>query len=441
MAGDRADRADRDGGADRADRGPLPMSRRGFLGATGGLLAGSAVAGAGGAPSEGGTARPPLPAGHAPADAVPFYGPRQGGIVTPPQRHGCFAAFDLAIDHRRDLVSLLQRWTRIAADLCAGRPSGRLTGDLDAVEPDSGAALGLGPSRLTINVGFGPSLFGVGGPDRFGLRSRWPMALVEVPPLPGDEVEPRCAGGDLTVHACADDPQVAFHTVRQLTRAAAGIAAVRWAQAGFNESMAAAGTPRNLTGFKDGTANPTTDAQLDEFVWVGVGQDQEWMRGGTYVVARRIRILLEAWDAEPLGAQQKVIGRYKRSGAPLGRTSEHDPLDLDTTDAAGEPVIPRDAHVRLASPQDNWGQMLLRRSYSYDDGVRPLRGAAGGGLDAGLFFVAYQQNPRLAAIPILAKLARHDALRRFTVHTASAVAALPPGVPGPGHWIGEQLFD
>ena len=373
-------------------------------------------------------------------EIVPFYGSHQGGITTPPQRHGFFAVLDLQTRRREDLVTLLRGWTRIAARLCAGRPAGQLDSDPEAVEPDSGAALGLGPSRLTVNIGFGASLFGVKGPDRFGLRHRWPMALIDVPPLPGDEVQRRHTGGDLTLHACADDPQVAFHAVRQLTRAAGTLAVVRWAQVGYNESVAAGGTPRNLTGFKDGTINPTTGTELNRFVWA-VDDDQQWMRGGTYLVARRIRIQLEAWDALTLGAQQRVIGRYKRSGAPLGRAHERDALDLDATDAAGRPLIPADAHVRLTSPQENWGQMLLRRSYSYDGGGGPPLGASDGDkLDAGLLFVAYQQNPRLAAIPMLEKLARGDALRRFTVHTASAVAALPRGPAGPGHWIGEGLF-
>ncbi len=311
---------------------------------------------------------------------------------------------------------------------------------------DGGEARGLGPARLTVTLGFGPSLFGVGAPDRFGLRSRWPMALAPVPPLPGDRIDGRAAGGDLTVQACADDAMVAFHAVHRLAGVAGSAASVRWAQACFNEAAVARGTPRNLTGFKDGTFNPTTGEELDEFVWVGPGQGASWMHGGTYVVVRRIRILLAAWDALPPGDQERVIGRHKGSGAPLGARREEDPLDLAATDAAGRPVIPLDAHVRVASPHENWGQTILRRSYSYNDGVAPSAPAADGGpargaLDAGLLFVAYQQNPRLGAVPILGRLARHDALRRFTVHTASAVAAVPPAAPGPGHWVGERLFD
>lgn len=408
-----------------------PFTRRGFFGAVGGVVAGVTLAGT----QAGGRADA---ASSPDADTVPFYGRHQAGITTVPQRNMYFAAFDVQSSERADLVALLRRWTAVAANLCAGQPATAGGGRLSNVEPDSGATVGLGAARLTVNVGFGPSLFGVGGADRFGLRSRWPMALVELPVFPGDALDPANTGGDLTVQACADDSQVAFHAIRQLDRSAGPTASIRWMQAGFNETAASAGTPRDLLGFKDGTVNPRGAGQLDEFVWVDDSQDQPWMVGGTYLVIRRIRLLLDRWDAETLGSQQQVIGREKGSGAPLGARDEQDPPDFEARSADGTPVIPFDAHIRLASPQQNWGQMLLRRSYTY--GTGPGVGDGHGGVDAGLVFCAYQQNPRLAFIPIYRRLADQDALRHFAVHTASAIAALPPGAPDPSGWVGEQLF-
>jgi deferrochelatase/peroxidase EfeB len=233
--------------------------------------------------------------------------------------------------------------------------------------------------------------------------------------------------------------------LRQLARAADGVATVRWSQAGFNESSAVGTTPRNLMGFKDGTINPVTDSALREFVWVG-SEGPEWITGGTYLVVRRIRIALERWDAQSLGAQQNVIGRYKVSGAPLGRTHEFDPLDLDAKDGSGKSYIPSGSHVRLASPQENWGQMMLRRSYSYAGGVDQYVGtrtpvSEPSSFDAGLVFFAYQRNPRLAFIPIYRKLASNDSLSRFTTHTASAIAAIPPAASQPGRFVGQQLLE
>lgn len=421
-------------------RHPGGITRRGFLGAMGGVVAGGSLVGShgdGASAAEDGLVR-------AHGETVAFFGARQAGVTTPPQRHSVFVAFDLQTESRRELISLLQRWTSTAANLCVGRPADPLRSGPAAVEPDSGAALGLGPARLTVNFGFGPSLFGMGAPDRFGLRDRWPMALVEMPAFPGDQLTSSSSGGDLTVHVCVEDPQVAFHAMQQLARAGAGTTTIRWSESGFNETSASDGAPRNLMGFKDGIVNPTTDSELDRFVWVTASQDQDWMLGGTYLVVRRIRMLLGTWDAESLDAQQRAIGRHKLSGAPLGGRVDTDPLDLDARRSDGDLVIPREAHVRLASAAENWGQMLLRRSYAFTNGVSPLpgRGMAEGtdALDAGVLFFAYQQNPRLAFIPIYTRLAVNDALRNFTVHTASAIAALPPGVSGPGHWVGEELF-
>lgn len=422
------------------------LSRRRFLGAAGGLVSGAALGSA-----TSGMARTLAAAGSSTSGpgqldgSVPFYGRHQAGVTTPQQRFSLFATFDVCTVVRKELARMLQRWTEVAAELCAGGSVGIRQDRPDAVAPDSGSTVGLGPARLSVNFGLGPSLFGVGGPDRFGLRPSWPLALVELPPFPGDQIAHRDAGGDLTVHACADDPQVVFHALQQITRAAAGRAAIRWTQSGFNEAAVTAGTPRDLLGFKDGTINPRTTGELEEFVWVGEGQDQAWMRDGTYLVVRRIRLLLDRWDAQTLGAQERVIGRRKWSGAPLGKEEEFDALDLDRRTDDGRLVIPSDAHVRLAAPSENWAQMLLRRSYGFSDGAMHVDGESGTGarassLDAGLLFCAYQQDPRLAFIPIYGKLATRDALRQFTVHTASAVAAIPPGAPGPGHWVGEGLL-
>lgn len=407
------------------------VSRRRFLGAAGALVAGGALAGAGASVelTQGLGAQPGVPD----QGVLPFYGEHQAGVVTPPQRHSYFAALDVTTNDRGELAALMKRWSALASRLCQGDEVG------------AGEAAGLGAARLSVNFGFGPSLFGVGAPDRFGLRAKWPMALVQVPRDLGDRIAPSQAGGDFTLHACANDPQVAFHAVHQLLRTAEGTVSLRWAQAGFNEQAATGSTARDLIGFKDGTVNPATPAQLADFVWVGSAQDQDWMVGGTYLVARRIRVLLVSWDDLSTTAQEAVIGRHKASGAPLGREHEDDALDLGARYPDGRFVIPPDAHVRLASAAENWGQMLLRRSYAYNNGASPPAEeepsrSSTAGLDAGLLFYAYQQDPRLAFIPIYAKLARRDALRHFTLHTASAVSALPPGARGPDEYVGQGLF-
>lgn len=416
------------------------VSRRGFLGAVGGMAAGAAVTGAGiDLASRGATA-----AALSDLDSVErFFGVHQGGITTFPQSHTCFAILDVTTERRQELAELMRSWTSIASKLASGKSVAPFSGE-NKVEADSGEAIGLGPARLTINFGFGPSLFCVDGADRFGLADQQPMQLVPLPAFPGDHFVEATTGGDLSINACADDPQVAFHAVRQLVRAAGGAASLRWAQAGFNEAAAATGTPRNLMGFKDGTVNPRTEGELSSYVWVGE-EGPAWMKGGSYLVVRRIRIDLDGWDAKPLGDQERVIGRHKLSGAPLGTTEEFAPLDLDATNDLGDPVIPLDAHVRLASPQHNWGQMMLRRSYAYDNGADASTETSAGSscpaFDAGLLFVCYQRAPRFAFIPIFRNLARQDALTRYTTHTASAIVAVPPAAPHQGRWVGQRLLE
>ncbi len=371
---------------------------------------------------------------------VPFYGVRQAGIATPTQERLHFAAFDLASTARRgDLRELLRAWTAAAARMCAGQSAGSDPGDPKAPPVDTGEAQELPASRLTITFGFGPSLFGRPGADRFGLAAQRPAALADLPAFPGEQLDPARSGGDLAVQVCADDAQVAFHAVRNLTRIARGVAVLRWDQLGFGRASStsqAQATPRNLMGMKDGTNNLQAEepAQLDEHVWVGANDQPAWMRGGSYLVARRIRMLLEVWDRSTLDDQEQTIGRSKATGAPLGGQHEHDPVDLAAKHPGGQPQIPVDAHIRLASHASNDGAKLLRRGYSFTDGIDQL-----GQLDAGLFFLAYQRDPRRQFVPIQRRLAAQDALNEYIRHTGSALFAIPPGTRE-GGYAGETLL-
>jgi deferrochelatase/peroxidase EfeB len=117
-------------------------------------------------------------------------------------------------------------------------------------------------------------------------------------------------------------------------------------------------------GFKDGTNNLVAEdtSALRRYVWVGRDEQPAWMRGGSYMVVRRIRMLLEVWDRSTLADQEATIGRVKESGAPLGKRREHDTVDL-TARSDGELVIANDAHIRLAAPELNHGARMLRRGY------------------------------------------------------------------------------
>ncbi len=374
-----------------------------------------------------------------PTDTVPFYGSHQAGIGTPAQQGIEFAAFDVVAERRQDVAELMRSWSHAAARLCAGRTVGPVTDNLLVPPPDTGEAQGSPVANLTVTFGFGPSLFESDGLDRFGIAAARPAALVELPTFPGDQLDPSRGGGDIAVQACADDPIVAFHAIHDLTRMGRGLVTLRWAQSGFSRTSSTSRsqtTPRNLMGFKDGTDNVRGEdhAAMASAVWVG-GEGPAWMERGSYLVARRIRILLEVWDRSTLDEQQQTIGRHKLSGAPLSGIAEFDPPDLAAVDQAGHLLIPADAHIRLAAPADNSGARLLRRGYSFFDGVDEL-----GELDAGLFFLCYQRDPRRQFVPIQRRLASTDALNRYVRPTSSSVFACPPGAPA-GGWVGQRLLE
>jgi deferrochelatase/peroxidase EfeB len=263
---------------------------------------------------------------------VPFYGRHQAGIATRQQAHLHFASFAFDGTRVRDLRDLLVGWSEAAAAMSAGEPVQTRLASEGPGPADSGEALGLDPASLTITVGLGRTLFEQAGRDRLGLRFRLPAELAPLPRFRGEQLEPRLCGGDLCVQACADDPQVAFHAVRMLAHiASAGGTRVLWNQVGFLRAAGEqAAMPRNLLGFKDGTNNILGDdhAAMNRCVWVEAADEPAWMRGGSYLVARRIRIWFDTWDATSLAEQERVIGRRKQSGAPLGGRYEHDAVNL-----------------------------------------------------------------------------------------------------------------
>jgi deferrochelatase/peroxidase EfeB len=418
------------------------VSRRGVLGAAGVGLAGVAAGVAGGLALD---RQDATPAAVSPGSrSYPFYGQYQAGIVTPVQDRLHFAAFDVQTSSREELQQLLQDWTQAAARMTQGLGAGELgptSGSYDAPPDDTGEAIGLPPAGLTITFGFGPTLFRSNGKDRFGIADRQPAGLERLPHFPGDNLDPSRSDGDLCVQACADDPQVAVHAIRNLARIAFGRAALRWSQLGFGRTSSTStsqATARNLFGFKDGTMNLKAEdpAGVDQHVWVPAGADPKasWLDGGSYLVARRINMTIETWDRQPLSEQERVIGRTKAEGAPLSGGTEFTQPNFTTLGRGNEPLVARDAHVRLVHPDSNNGVQMLRRGYNFVDGSTNL-----GRLDAGLFFIAYVRDPLTHYIPIQTKIGRGDGMSEYLQHTGSALFAVPPGVQQ-GQYVGQALF-
>ncbi|WP_105036114.1 iron uptake transporter deferrochelatase/peroxidase subunit [Cryobacterium aureum] len=414
------------------------LSRRGLLG-----LAGASVAGIGLGVAGDRVALVATPSAASASAVYPFYGSHQAGIVTPAQDRLHFAAFDVSAGTTRaELIELLQDWTIAAAAMTAGQDIGEygaVSGPYDAPPEDTGEAQGLPTAGLTITFGFGPTLFETAdGVDRFGLAARRPADLTPLPHFPGDDLDTGRSDGDLCIQTCSNDPQVAVHAIRNLSRIAFGRAALRWSQLGFGRTSSTSttqATPRNLFGFKDGTANikaEEPDVVTDQ-VWVSSSDGPAWLAGGSYLVVRRIRMTIETWDRSILSEQEAVFGRTKGAGAPLSGGTEFSEPDFTLAGREDRPLIGATAHVRLAHPTKNQGVKLLRRGYNFVDGNDDL-----GRLEAGLFFISFQRSPaQFTAVQL--NLAKHDALNEYIRHVGSALFAVPAGATA-GSYVGAPLF-
>ncbi|MEU8775596.1 Dyp-type peroxidase [Streptomyces sp. NPDC048606] len=391
------------------------FSRRSVL-AAGGL---AALAGGGVATAVAPSGRDD--AGDAPA-VIPFHGPHQAGILTPRQQQVRLAAFDFgARTDRGRAAALLLRWTSAAERLVRGEAVPPELEPPGSRAADTGVLDGSGPARLTVTFGLGPHFF-----DRTGLTTARPEALAPLPSFPEDQLDSARGDGDLLVQIGSDDALVTAHVLRTFQRLAHGEAKLRWTMAGFT----AADGRRNLMGQVDGTNNPDPAKALV------TGPDAPaWLAGGSYVVIRRIRMLLDHWDTLPPTHREQALGRRTADGAPLTGGTEHTPVDLTATRPDGVPVIATNAHVRLAAPASNNGATMLRRGWSYHDGLRP-----DGTPDAGLLFLAWQPDPRTGFIPVQRRLSRGDALSRYLVHESSALFAVPAGIR-PGGYVAQTLLE
>ena len=408
----------------RAEPTASGMSRRRLLGTAGatGLVLGAAGGAVGYAAAPSG-ATPLTSVG---ATKVPFHVKHQPGITEPLQSRGHLLAFDLAPGTgRREAAALLRRWSDTARRLMAGKFES---------EDDSDIARDAGPSSLTLTFGFGYSFFA-----RTGLEQQRPTALDPLPAFSSDRLDRARSDGDLWVQIGADDALVAFHALRAVQKDAGAAARVRWQMNGFNRSPGATARPmttRNLMGQVDGTRNPKPqEPDFDERIFVPEEGEPAWMANGSYVVVRRIRMLLDDWEKLSLREQEGVIGRRKADGAPLSGGDEKTDMDLEKTDAQGNLVVPINAHARITRPDQNGGAAMLRRPFSYHDGIDP-----DGTPDAGLLFVCWQADPLRGFVPVQRKLDRGDALTPFVRHETSGLFAVPGGA-AEGEYVGQALLE
>jgi len=410
----------------------VDLSRRKFLKGTATGAAGTALAGGvliGGARADANAATLSDPAE---AASYPFHGTNQSGVLTPgpsgKQAATCVAAFDSMTTDKAALADLLQTITARARFLTAGG----ISPNLGVSQPPSDSDV-LGPvvpaDGLTVTLSAGSTLFD----DRYGLTASKPLKLKPMTTFPNDSPEDAWLHGDLLVQLCANHQDTIHHAIRDITKHTRGGMQLRWKIEGYNSPPRPTGTGRNLLGFKDGTANPT-GALASDLIWVDDPAEPSWAQGGSYLVVRLIRMLVEFWDRVSINEQEGMFGRRRDTGAPLDGTSE-----FDTPNYKADPngsVIPLDSHIRLANPRtpQTANQRLIRRSYNYDLGID-----VNGNLQAGHIFIAYQQDVDRQFETVQRRLI-NEPLVDYVQPFGGGYFFTLPGVRDASDWYGKTLL-
>ncbi|MBB4674945.1 dye decolorizing peroxidase [Crossiella cryophila] len=362
-----------------------PLSRRGLLlglGATG-LLAGCHV--------------PDAPA--APASGPRAHGPHQAGVASPAiaQRHCDFSVWDApGADWRALLRTLGDRITALT------NPT--------PTPAAPGALAGLPPADLTITVGIGPRVVATITPGQPGAT--------DLPAFAREQIRPEHRGGDLMLQVCAGDPLVVSLAVTELLRELD--LRPRWRQTAFRGESRPDGAARNIFGFTDGIVVPRGEEELRREVWLD--------SGASIAVIRRLRLDVPGFLAQPVPRQEAVFGRRRDTSEPLSGGGPAAEIDLTAKSADGEYLVPADSHVRRAHPLTSGSGLMLRRSYSYDDGPA----------DRGLLFVCFQRELR-TFVATQHRLDEGDALMHYATATASGTFLVLPGF-GPDRPLGATLF-
>jgi porphyrinogen peroxidase len=209
---------------------------------------------------------------------------------------------------------------------------------------------------LTVVVGVGSAAW-----DRLFSGPR-PAELHPFPQIAGEKHRAVTTPGDLLFHIRATQMDLCFEVAGQIMDRLRGSATIVDEVHGFKYF-----DERDLLGFVDGTENPTGRAA---FMAVTVDDADPAFAGGSYVHVQKYLHDLDAWNALPVEAQERVVGRSKLA-------------DIEMADD----VKPSNSHVALNVITDSDGNELkiLRDNMPF--------GKPGHG-EFGTYFIAYSRSPR-----------------------------------------------
>src|ERR1700723_3804311 len=122
---------------------------------------------------------------------------------------------------------------------------------------------------------------------------------------------------------------------------------------------------RDLVGFVDGTENPSGRAASDAVL---IGEEDAAFAGGSYVMVQKYLHDMKGWNALPVEAQEKIIGRKKLSD-----------IELD------EAVKPSSSQSSLTTIEEDGKEIKILRDNM------PFGSAAPG--EFGTYFIGYSRSP------------------------------------------------
>jgi len=253
----------------------------------------------------------------------------QAGIIPAPSPNALFLVLR---------VLAPQKNGKAVAKVAAGVPA--LVEKIGAVDPRA---------KLVCTVSFGSKFWDAISP---GKR---PTGLRPFKALAAEGRRAPSTGGDVLFHILSKRHDLNFELAMRIRTQLGDAVEVMDEVHGFQYL-----DTRDLTGFIDGTENPSGARERSEVALIG--KEDMAFAGGSYVFTQRYVHNLQKWASVPAKAQEKVIGRRKADSEELSERAK-----------------PPTAHISRTVIEENGEELeIVRHSFPY-----------GTVSEKGLFFIAY----------------------------------------------------